>query len=92
MPADSHALTGRPSSYVGAHSVHQPDNFVSRYARVLQAGKGSLFSKGIAMTNPAGLNLDPYRSRSGLRYFAFHNFQWPIRARDLNRAHFGHAG
>ncbi len=63
---------------------------MARHAGILQTGPKAVFDEHIAVTDAAGLDLDPHPSGWGLRDFAFHEFKWPAGVADLGGSHLGH--
>src|SRR5438552_2885407 len=51
MPADADPLARLPVRHVGAHRIDDPDNLVSRYARVSDAGEGAQLGERIAVAH-----------------------------------------
>jgi hypothetical protein len=89
MPADTHALAGLPLANVLAHGVDAPGDLVPWNARVMDAGPMSFFDEDITMTNTASLDLNAYLTTTGLRDWAFDNFEISTRFADLNGFHEG---
>jgi len=65
MPSDADTLAGPPSGDVRADGVDQSNDLVPWNARVLNAGKGPLLGEGVAVADPAGLDLDAYLAGAG---------------------------
>src|SRR5207302_441626 len=64
VPADAHAIAGRPRRNARAHGIDHAGNFVARHARVSLAGPVTLFDEGVAMAYPACCYADTDRARS----------------------------
>jgi hypothetical protein len=77
MPSDADALSDCPSGNTFPQFIDDPGHFVSRNARVLDAGQPSLFCQHIAVAYPARLHLDSYLSVSWLRDLTFHDLEIP---------------
>lgn len=80
-----------PETPTGGHkSVHHIGDFVSGGAQILHSRPQSLFNVHIGVTDSASLDFDAHISRSGLRYFAFHQFEWPFWFGHLHGTHLRH--
>jgi hypothetical protein len=90
MPADANALAGEPLGNTIAHGIDYADDFMARDTRKLQAGPVAFDDEGITVTDAAGLDFDTNRAGTGLRDFAFDDFEGAIWTGDLGNAHLGH--
>jgi hypothetical protein len=89
-PAHSCSLASRPSGDSGSDLIDDPDDLMSRDARVSDSRVESLFSHRIAVADSAGLDFDSYRSGPGLWDITFDDFKVSPGARDLHGAHLRH--
>jgi hypothetical protein len=71
MPADPDPLAGSPSRDARAHSIDDARDLMARDSRISDAWKPSLYRKGVAVADPARLDLDPDVPEAGLRNVAF---------------------
>ncbi len=95
VPTDTDALAGGPTrGDVIADGVDHADDFMARHARVLDAGHVAFLGEGVAVADAAGLDLDPYGTRTGLGDGAFDELEWAARFGNLYGAHacHGHSG
>ena len=87
MPSYADALSGLPQRDVGADGVDASGDLVSGDARILNAGPDSFFHQHIAVTNATGLDLNADLTASGLRGWAFDDFEVSTGFADLNGFH-----
>jgi hypothetical protein len=66
VPADSHALTGRPTDDAGADGVDHADRFMPGHARILKARPQIPFDEHVAVADAACLDSDPHRAGTGV--------------------------
>src|ERR1700674_453780 len=88
MPADADSLASSPSRDCGTDRVDEPDDFMSRYSRILNARPCPLFDQRIAVTNATSLHLDSHPSALWFGNFPLDQFQRPLRLRNLHCTHF----
>src|SRR5207253_11127740 len=89
-PSDADTLAGLPSGHVRADGVDQSDDLVPWNARVLNAGKDPLLGEGVAVADPAGLDLDAYLAGGGVGNRPLDDLERAVRAGDLDDAHGRH--
>src|SRR5262249_3164716 len=88
---DADALAGLPPPRdVLAHGVDHTDHLVPRDAREGDAGPEALLGHRVAVTDAAGLNLDPHGPWSRVGYRALDDLEGPAGAKDLGAPHRGH--
>jgi hypothetical protein len=75
MPTDSNALAALPVRDIGADGVDAAGDFVSRNARILDAGPMAFFHHGIAMANAAGFDFDADLVADGIGDGSFYEFE-----------------
>ena len=91
VPTDADALAGLPTLRdVLAHGVDHTDHLVPRDAREGDAGPLALLGKDVAVTDAAGLDLDPHGPWSRVGDRALDELEGPAGARDLGDTHRGH--
>src|SRR5437763_439385 len=88
VPADADALSFFPIRDVVADSVNAACDFVTGYARVLNARPETFFDQNVTVTNSARFYLHADLSGTWLRNIAFHQFKSPTGFTDLRRFHF----
>jgi hypothetical protein len=74
IPADTDSLPDLPSRNVGADGIDHADDFVSRNARILDAGEEPVLRYGIAMANTASLDFDSNEARAWIGDSTLDNF------------------
>src|ERR1700727_890220 len=89
MPADTDALSRRPATHPLSNRVYRADDFVSRHARIDDAGEQALLGDAIAVTDPAGGDLDPHLAGAGFGDVALDQLERAGGIGDLGDAHFG---
>jgi len=86
VPPDADALAGLPTLRdVLAHGVDHTDHLVPRDAREGDAGPLALLGKDVAVTDAAGLDLDPHGPWSRVGDRALDELEGPAGARRLGR-------
>src|SRR5579863_684103 len=90
MPSDADPIADLPSRHARADRIDDARDFMTGHARIFDTGKETLLDDRIAMTNPAGLNLETNFSGIGSRDVALHDFDRTIRANDLCSSHLRH--
>ena len=76
MPADTHALTSRPSCDVIADRINASRYFMTRHTRILKPGPQTFFDQRVAVANTAGLNFHAHLS--SVRLWDFALYQLPV--------------
>jgi hypothetical protein len=87
MPADTDTLAWRPIGHARPDSVNAAGYFMSWHAWVLNSRPEAFFHHGIAVTDTAGVHLDPRGAWGRLGYRSFHKFKLSFRARKLGHMH-----
>src|SRR5207244_1617333 len=87
VPADADALAGFPCADARADGIDVTDDFVTRHARIFDAGVSALFDEGVAVADAAGLDLDADLARSGIRHGTIDRFERATGFADLHHAH-----
>src|SRR5262245_39622041 len=87
MPADTHALAGRPTDDSLADGVNRAGHLVPRHARVLNPGPKTVLHQRIAVANAASRDFDPHSSRRRLWYRSLDNLKLSFRCRYLCYTH-----
>src|SRR5882762_11225808 len=88
VPADSDAFSFFPIRDAVADSVNAACDFVTGYARILNARPETLLNKKVAMTNSARFHLHADLSGTWLRNVALDQFKIAAGFTDLRRFHF----
>jgi hypothetical protein len=73
--ADSHPLAELPGRHPLAEGVDLADDFMARYAGVVDVGSETLDGESVRMTDAARFDTDPDLPRRGRREFLLHHFQ-----------------
>jgi hypothetical protein len=92
VPADSYALALLPRGDAWADLSDYSGYFVAGTARIRQAGPEAIFDELVAEANAAGLHADADLAWSGLRDFAFLEFEVRAGFGDDGDFHFWHLG
>ena len=75
MPANAHALARFPLRDTRAHGIHDPDDFMARHARILQARPVTFLDQRIAVADATGLDFHPHPAGARLGNFTFNDFK-----------------
>ena len=66
VPADTNALTNRPSGDIGADGINASSYFMTGHARILKPRPETLFDERVAVANAARFDFHP--NLSGARF------------------------
>jgi hypothetical protein len=92
MPSDPDALPRLPIDRgVGTGLIDNSSNFVTWDAWKLNSGPDVFPHNHIAVADATGQNFNSYLSGTGLRHFAFHQFERGTWLCDLGGQHLFHA-
>jgi hypothetical protein len=87
VPTDANALARLPLGNAGAQFVDDARDFVSRNARILNAGPLAFFGERVTVADAAGLHLDAHLSCCGLGNLALDDLEIRSRLRNLRHFH-----
>jgi hypothetical protein len=87
MPPNADTLAGLPQRDAGGDFVDAAGDFVSRHARILQAGPDAFFDQSVAMADAARFNFDADLAGAGLGNGAVDHFQISVGLADLDGFH-----
>jgi len=90
MPAHTDTLARLPVRNPGAQGIDPASDFVPWNAGIVQPRPVPLLHKNVAMTDTAGLHLDPHLPRAGLGDGTFDELEIASRLADLDRFHTRH--
>jgi hypothetical protein len=91
VPADHDPIAGLPPDDLLAHRVDDARDLMPRNSRVLDSREESVFGEEVAVTDSAGLDLDPDLLEARLRHLSFDQLERSVRVPDLNGAHRCHS-
>jgi hypothetical protein len=90
VPSDADALSCPPVRNVLAHRVNGSHHLVPWHTRILYAWERAEFREGVAVADPASLDLDPHAAGSGFRNGTFNQLEGTVGALYLNGTHVRH--
>jgi hypothetical protein len=87
VPANSNAVADAPSLYERSDSIDNPNHFVARNSRVLNARKNAFLRDRVAVAHSTRLDFDSHQSRAGVLDLLFDQLERAFGVRHLNSAH-----